>query len=202
MTSSIDPSTRAILRAVAGTDATEVTAEQAKKAADGLVGHRKDGVVDKVEAAALVQASRWSYAATSTSDGLAKLLAPGRGSIPIEAGSRTPTRFPDYITADSLSIAAAMDNLPHVLLRDVNGNKMAVWLGDNGVINAAFARTDANTRDGTVIALNAAETDTLALVNVAFVSSACRNAQAFAAPSAALRARRHGRDAARCSGRA
>ena len=135
-------------------DATEVTAEQAK-AADGLVGHRKDGVVDKVEAAALVQASRWSYAATSTSDGLAKLLATGRSNI--DRRLRTPARFPDYITADSLSIAADMDNPPHPVARRQREQDGEVWLGDNGVINAAFAQGVQTARRHKLSALNAAE---------------------------------------------
>jgi hypothetical protein len=164
MSERINPSNRAILQAIAGNHATEVTAEQALQAADGLAGHPRDGNVDQVEAAALVAAARWSLASGNTQNGLRDLLASGKGRIAIEAGPQLPTRFPGYLDVDSLSVNQYDLVSQSILLTDKNGNGVALWRqeADRPTLSAAFARKGDDPRLGARITLNASENETIA----------------------------------------
>ncbi len=163
MTDRINPSDRAILRAIAGANATEVTAEQARTAADGLAGRPRDGKVDHVEAEAVIGASRWSLASSETTQGLRDMLAGRRERLDIQAGPQSPTRFPTYLDVESLAIARISEDV--IVFADKHGNTMDLRHAEDAprFLSAAFARAKEPASTASRLALNASEAEAVAL---------------------------------------
>ncbi len=165
MSEPVSPSNRAFLRAIAGPNATHVTAEQALAAADGLAGHPRDGVVDKVEAAALLEVARSTPTTYKMQDALRGLLVQRAGTIAIQRGPQSLTRFPSYLDMDSLTITSPAERIFSMTMTDAKGNAMTLWRDrtQDWGYEISFARASDDTRTAPRMALTKGEADVVAL---------------------------------------
>jgi hypothetical protein len=160
----VNPSDRALLRAIAGPDATKVSTAQILDAADGLVGRPHDGSADALEMAALKQIALDTHVSPALYTKLNTALA--RVHITIAVPQRPATlksRLPAWLDMTTLKFAGR--EAPNAkIFTDAHGNRMKlvpdtdspVWLA------ASFAK-----RRGTFAAkpmsLSTAEADALGL---------------------------------------
>ncbi len=158
----INPSDTAFLRAIAGDNAKVVTTAQARKAADGLAGHSKDGYVDMIEQATLLGVADNSNVTGYSQEKLALLISGRISKLAIEQRPQSRGRIPGYLDVPSLYRNSSGGDFGTYI--DRRGHTMVLWMDSQSPsgLAASFAPSPGDATKAPRLKLTPAEADTLA----------------------------------------